>query len=155
MGTQQILMIILSVIIVGTAIATGIQMFDKQYEKQTRLAIASELNRQAVMARAWYRTPYAMGGGGNGKDGDGNPIQFGQPELLQIAKYVDRGATPGNGNSPTFTNLIGTFNYVWYSSTIGEEVIQIGCSTEYTWSALINFSLNGQGQFGPLSTSFY
>ena len=38
MGTQQILMIVLSVIVVGAAVAVGIQMFDNQSRNQARAA---------------------------------------------------------------------------------------------------------------------
>jgi hypothetical protein len=64
MGTQQILMIILSVIVVGAAVAVGIGMFDTQSVNQERNAIHSELMQMAVQAQAWYRTPLMMGGGG-------------------------------------------------------------------------------------------
>jgi hypothetical protein len=63
MGTQQILMIILSVIVVGAAIAVGIQMFDTQSYNQEYKAVTLDLIQNAAAAQAWYRTPREMGGG--------------------------------------------------------------------------------------------
>ena len=64
MGTQQILMIVLSVIIVGAAVAVGIQMFDTQANNQARNAIVSDLMQFGVQAQAWFRQPVVMGGPG-------------------------------------------------------------------------------------------
>jgi hypothetical protein len=64
MGTQQILMIVLSVIVVGAAIAVGIVMFDTQATNSARDQVASQLSQFAVGAQGWYRTPTMMGGAG-------------------------------------------------------------------------------------------
>ena len=83
MGTQQILMIILSVIVVGAAVAVGIQMFDTQADNQTRNALVVESMQMAVQAQAWYRTPDMMGGGGY----KATNISIGK-----IAKYINNNA---------------------------------------------------------------
>jgi len=105
MGTQQILMIVLSVIIVGTAIAVGIQMFDEYYESTRREQGIIEMYRISGMVAAWYRTPVAMGGGGNGKNLDGTPRLA---NLDEIAKYLNSNYTP-NGSWRTWTTVQGTF----------------------------------------------
>jgi len=102
MGTQQILMIILSVIVVGTAIAVGIQMFDNQLENQTRQALAAELLQQASQAQAWFRTPTMMGGGGNGRDANGDPVPT--IDANEVAQYINKTATAG-----VYRNLHGQF----------------------------------------------
>jgi len=109
MGTQQILMIILSVIVVGTAIAVGIQMFDTQLENQTRQALAAELIQQAAQAQAWYRTPVMMGGGGNGwrPQPAGPPIGE-VPTAIKIAEYIQKSAVL-SGTNATYRNLHGAF----------------------------------------------
>jgi hypothetical protein len=63
MGTQQILMIVLSFIVVGAAIAVGIHAFDTQSNNLSRMAIVNEIAQYGVQAQAWYRTPRMMGGG--------------------------------------------------------------------------------------------
>lgn len=63
MGTQQILMIVLSVIIVGAAVAVGIQMFDTQATNSQRTAIAADIQNFGAQVLAFNRTPTSMGGG--------------------------------------------------------------------------------------------
>jgi len=63
MGTQQVLLIVLSVIIVGVAVAGGIGMFNKQLENQNRQALIADMNYIAAQAIAYYRMPKTAGGG--------------------------------------------------------------------------------------------
>ncbi len=65
MGTQQILLIVLSVIIVGIAVAVGITMFNAQATNSNRQAVIGDLNNLAASALAFYKTPATHGGGGN------------------------------------------------------------------------------------------
>jgi len=108
MGTQQILMIILSVIVVGTAIAVGIQMFDTQLDNQTRQALAAELIQQAAQAQAYYRTPLMMGGGGNGwmptSTTDSTPTRSDKITVESVSQYIQRNAVAG-----VYRNLHGEF----------------------------------------------
>ena len=66
MGTQQILLIVLSVIIVGIAVAVGITMFNAQATNSNRQAVMSDMNNLASSALAFYKTPISHGGGGGG-----------------------------------------------------------------------------------------
>jgi Tfp pilus assembly protein PilE len=69
MGQQQLLLIILGVIIVGIAVAVGINMFSAQASSANRDAVAGELQNLASMAQQFYRRPQAMGGGNNSFSG--------------------------------------------------------------------------------------
>jgi len=69
MGTQQILMIVLSVIIVGVAVGVGITMFQNQARNSNRQAVISDLQNFRANAIAFYKMPASMGGGGNGNPG--------------------------------------------------------------------------------------
>lgn len=62
MGTQQILLIVLSVIIVGAAIAVGIQMFNNQAYSSNKSAIAAEAQTYATQIVQFYKTPVSQGG---------------------------------------------------------------------------------------------
>ena len=64
MGTQQILLIVLSVIIVGIAVAVGITMFNAQAVNSNRQAIMGDMNNLASASLAYYKTPLTHGGGG-------------------------------------------------------------------------------------------
>jgi len=66
MGTQQILLIVLSVIIVGVAIAVGISMFNSQAYNSNKTAIASDAQSFAAQVVQYYKTPQSQGGFGNG-----------------------------------------------------------------------------------------
>lgn len=66
MGTQQILLIVLSVIIVGVAIAVGISMFNSQSYNSNKTAIASDAQGFAAQVVQYYKTPQSQGGFGNG-----------------------------------------------------------------------------------------
>jgi hypothetical protein len=110
MGTQQILMIILSVIVVGAAVAVGISMFDTQADNQDRNAVVSELMQQAVQAQAWFRTPVMMGGC------SGVVANFNVNMLPDIIRYVDNNAI-ATITDPSFRNAVGEFTYAVNSET--------------------------------------
>jgi len=65
MGQQQLLLIVLGVIIVGIAVAVGMNMFSTSAAEANRDAIISDLNFISALARGHYRKPVDMGGGGN------------------------------------------------------------------------------------------
>ncbi|MCK4359435.1 MAG: hypothetical protein KAW92_11980 [Candidatus Cloacimonetes bacterium] len=71
MGTQQVLLIVLAVIIVGVAVAVGITMFSTQSASANRNAVIADLQKFAAQAIAFYKTPAGMAGGGNGSPGFG------------------------------------------------------------------------------------
>ena len=71
MGTQQVLLIVLSVIIIGVAVAVGITMFSTQSASSNREALKADLETFAAQAIAFYKTPAGMAGGGNGSPGFG------------------------------------------------------------------------------------
>ena len=64
MGTQQILLIVLSVIIVGVAIAVGITMFRNQAINANAQAIAAEATTMRTEVIQFFKTPLDQGGGG-------------------------------------------------------------------------------------------
>lgn len=69
MGTQQILLIVLSVIIVGAAIAVGIQMFNNQAYSANKTAIAADAQNYASQVVQYYKTPISQGGAGGNLSG--------------------------------------------------------------------------------------
>ncbi|RMG64712.1 MAG: hypothetical protein D6715_09280 [Calditrichaeota bacterium] len=64
MGQQQLLLIVLGVIIVGIAIAVGVTTFRSNAVDANRTQVIADLNNLAAKAQRYYRTPKAMGGGG-------------------------------------------------------------------------------------------
>lgn len=65
MGTKQILLIVLSIIIVGIAVAVGITMFNTQSVNSNRNACIADMNNFAARALEFYKTPTSLGGAGS------------------------------------------------------------------------------------------
>ena len=65
MGQQQLLLIILSVIVLGIAVAVGITMFSDSSINVNRDALTNDLAALASRAHQFYRRPAYLGGGGN------------------------------------------------------------------------------------------
>ena len=63
MGQTQILMIVLAVIIVGIAVAAGIQMFGKSSVTANRDAVQEDCMTILSQAQQYYKKPAEMGGG--------------------------------------------------------------------------------------------
>lgn len=63
MGQQQLLLIVLSVIIVGVAIAVGVTQFKSSAVDSNRQAVIGDLVNLAAKAQRYYRTPEQLGGG--------------------------------------------------------------------------------------------
>jgi len=63
MGQQQLLLIVLSVIIVGIAVAVGITTFQSNAIEANRQAVISDLVNYASKAQRFFRTPTQLGGG--------------------------------------------------------------------------------------------
>ncbi len=63
MGQQQLLLIVLGIIIVGIAIAVGVNMFQQSAVDTNRQSMISDLTNLAAKAQRYYRTPQELGGG--------------------------------------------------------------------------------------------
>ncbi|HRY83961.1 MAG TPA: hypothetical protein P5533_04940 [Candidatus Cloacimonadota bacterium] len=94
MGTQQILLIVLSVIIVGVAIAVGITMFRNQAYNSNVQAVSSELNNYGAQALQWWKTPLSQGGAG--QTFDASTI------VANLQAYLGLPATPVMGETGVF-----------------------------------------------------
>jgi hypothetical protein len=68
-GQQQLLLIILSVIVVGIAVALGITMFSDSSINENRDALTNDLTNLGSRAHQYYRRPSYLGGGGNSFNG--------------------------------------------------------------------------------------
>ncbi len=100
MGTQQILLIVLSVIIVGVAIAVGISMFNAQAYNSNKTAIASDAQSFATQIVQYYKTPVSQGGGGGEI-----PAAL---TATQLGSYLGWGAASTTNENGTFTVAITT-----------------------------------------------
>lgn len=69
MGNQQILLLVLSTVLVGAAVALGLALADESAADLNRDALMNDLQHLAAMAQGYYRTPAVFGGGGNSFEG--------------------------------------------------------------------------------------
>jgi hypothetical protein len=104
MGTQQILLIVLSVIIVGVAIAVGINMFSSQAYNSNQQAVAAELANYASLVIQYWKTPASMGGGGQ---------TAGRLTATNVANYI---GFSGDNSSVTTDN--GEFRVISVSGNV-------------------------------------
>jgi hypothetical protein len=63
MGTQQLLLIVVGVVLVGIMIAVGLFMFRDQAAATNRDALANDLTHFASGVQQYYRRPSVFGGG--------------------------------------------------------------------------------------------
>lgn len=69
MGSQQLLLIVLGVVIIGIMIAVGMDIVRDQSSSTNRDSIANDLANFAVQAQKYYRRPDSMRGGGHSFNG--------------------------------------------------------------------------------------
>jgi hypothetical protein len=119
MGTQQLLLIVLGVVIVGVAIAVGITLFKSNAEATNRDQVVSDLENLGSVAQQYYRKPISFGGG------EGNFQNFSLPPL---------DTANGNGSFSLSTSLPSGAGYVAGSvapiSSSQQVIYIIGCGNE-------------------------
>jgi hypothetical protein len=69
MGSQQLLLIVVGVVLVGIMIAVGMSMFKDQASSTNRDSISNDLIHFAVQAQKYYRRPALLGGGAHSFNG--------------------------------------------------------------------------------------
>ena len=88
MGTQQILLIVLSIVIVGIAIWAGIQIYKGMIESSARTATISDLTNFRAITRAYYLTASIQGGSSHASNGW---------DAASIAEYIGIGYDGSTG----------------------------------------------------------
>jgi hypothetical protein len=134
MGTQQILLIVLSVIIVGVAIAVGITMFRNQAYNSNQTAITGELQSYASQVVQWLKTPASQGGGGG--------ITFATIAVADIKTFIGFTDDP----APTMgTHATDSGFYDVLKGTTGLGVVAIGTEKKGANSprAVAHISMSG------------
>ncbi len=121
MGTQQILLIVLSVIIVGVAIVIGISMFNRQAYNANAAAIAADAQTFATEVVQYYRTPVSQGGA---MGANGQPLSTGEGAPWEKSVVLARlGEVEVDGEFSSIGNENGSFSISEFTDT---KVIIIG-----------------------------
>lgn len=76
MGTQQLLLIALGVIVVGLMVFTGISVMRAYSESSNREQIIANIYDLGLMAQTYYKKNRTMGGGGRTYTGWSIPLQL-------------------------------------------------------------------------------
>jgi len=105
MGTQQILLIVLSVIVVGVAITVGFGMFASESENANKLACQQDAKLFFAKTLEFYKMPSAEGGG------YGDSANW---AVANIIAYVNRGTVDGS----KITTENGSFTFALDSKTL-------------------------------------
>lgn len=121
MGQQQLLLIVLGVIIVGIAIAVGINQFQTSAVESNTQQIISDLVQLGSKAQRYYKLPATMGGGGS------NYASF----SLTSNEYSNSNGSYRlySGTKPSTTQTIPAYSDVSSSGTISTIWI-VGWGTE-------------------------
>ena len=101
MGQQQLLLVVLSVIVVGLAIAVGIILFTTNAVEQKRNEIINECALLASDAQTYFRRPTALGGGEKSFVGWKVPSQYTSTEagfFISAVISKDEVIITGTGN---------------------------------------------------------
>lgn len=130
MGTQQLLLIVLGVIIVGVAIAVGITIFNNQAYNNNRQAVATELNTYGNNAMQWWKTPVGQGGAGRTFDAETADDA--------IAAYIGFGA---NANAVHSTPT-GKFKVTSAASDTNVQITGIGTENKDTVYPMVVSTVN-------------
>lgn len=69
MGTKQLLLIILGVIVVGTAVVVSLEVFDTQFSGQIKDMAIQQMNELGTYAKTYRAKPKDIGGGGGSYKG--------------------------------------------------------------------------------------
>jgi hypothetical protein len=80
MGSQQLLLILVGVLMIGLMIAFGIMMFVDSASASNRDAVANDLAQFASKAQAYQKKPKCIGGGGGSFVG----FSLGSPEKKNL-----------------------------------------------------------------------
>lgn len=115
MGTQQILLIVLSVIIVGAAVAVGIDMFNRQDYTSNRSSAASDVQIFLTQVLQYYKMPLSLGGLGSDLDN--------LDDAQQMARYIGWGEDHPmeNDNAHYLVVLPDLVDQVVYIKAIGRS----------------------------------
>lgn len=147
MGTQQILLIVLSVIIVGVAIAVGITMFNNQAYNSNQQAVAGELQNYGAQAVQFWKTPQSQGGASQlpGAVGQETVSRFIGFDPAAYTNATENGSFYVYAASDTLVTMIGVGNHmknsayakvqtdIWLpSGTITSRVGTATSLTDYT-----------------------
>ncbi|GAB4372779.1 MAG: hypothetical protein Kow0042_16250 [Calditrichia bacterium] len=144
MGQQQLLLIVLGIVIVGIAIAVGVNMFQSNAIDTNRQAVISDLANIAAKAQRYYRTPDQLGGGSQNFNG----FSLGRLDEQNGNGYYRLATTaPSAPSDTTSTRSISssatTIYVVGWGTEVGDDgTNRVEAYTKVTGDSLLTTILN-------------
>jgi len=130
MGQQQLLLIILGVIIVGIAIAVGLQLFQSGSIGANQDAIINDMMNISAHADQWRIRPESMGGGGGAFDGGTAGYQL--PERMATTGNATYTATATGANT---LDIVGTSSIHVGTVTLTYDADGTDDGARYDWGS--------------------
>jgi Tfp pilus assembly protein PilE len=118
MGQQQLLIILLTVIIVGVAIALAITYFKSHQQEVEIDEVINEMNHIDARAQEWYRKPTEFGGG-SGSFAEFTLQSISQPDSTDLAKFKIISRYPASLGIQAVGKSNFTVDVVVYPDSIG------------------------------------
>jgi len=146
MGTQQIFLLVIAVIIIGVGVATGVNMFHRNADNQARQNLVSEMVSLANQSQTWFRTSRASNGGGsefNTTAPPGSPPNTPPNNMASLMRFIDSSIGANN----TLTNSVGTFVFTVPSGTAPHTMTITGSTPRNprVRNVVVRVNLNGTG----------
>ncbi|MEM8602024.1 MAG: hypothetical protein AAGF99_19065 [Bacteroidota bacterium] len=132
MGQQQLLLLVLSIVIVGLAVATGIASFGENQRKARQDQMMAKVVDLAVQAQAWKMKHMALGGGANGDSDDYSALTL---DALGIADAVVQ-----NGREVVRLDEYTCIKVLGYDSRLDLNVLNADCDNGSWW---LNLRISG------------
>ena len=133
MGQQQLLLIILGVIIVGIAIAVGLQLFQAGSVGANQDAIVNDIMNIAAHTDQYRIRPESMGGGGGAFTGYTLPVR------LQETGNAFFDGTDGSGVTVAADNVtirgVSKIHDGWIELTYTPDPDPTADEVQYAWSS--------------------
>lgn len=122
MGSQQLLLIVVGVVILGIMVAVGVTMFIDQSASSNRDALATDLANFAAVAQGYYRRPSNLGGG----QGSFNGLTISRitSKTINDNGTYELDPDPVSG-SPAFISLIGTGKFAGMDGVNPVKVVML------------------------------
>ncbi|MDP8209361.1 MAG: hypothetical protein P9M05_01015 [Candidatus Stygibacter australis] len=115
MGTNQIMLVILSVVLVAVGTALGIFIFQNQSQNTNRQLLVTDLNFLGTEALRFWRTPVSMGGGAP------TITTEDQAQLEFYLHWSGNTTTTASGTYSVLANDDGTINVTGIGTEIGND----------------------------------
>ena len=115
MGTQQILLIVLSVVLIGIAVVFAVILFGNYASNTNRQLVVNELDFLASQAIRYWRTPVSMGGASNDID------ESDQENLEFFLRWSGNSNSTDSGTYFILANADGTIEITGTGTEIGRD----------------------------------